>query len=227
MRTPRAGSEKRRTRRRRLPSFTLIELLVSLSILAVISALSFSSFQSINRVVEVNRGNERAQRSVRGFVDRLDAELAGAIYVRTAGETLFLSEREEIDGRSINTLEFTTLMPQEYLEIGRRDEIVKVKYRVERSEEGEGLLVVKKRIFTCLLNPYPEREPEPGPESGVAEFVVRDDFTGFAMRFYKGGRWYDSWDSKQMNLAPDGVELVFSLGDKTFREYFNVFIYET
>jgi type II secretion system protein J len=223
----RTGREEGPARGRGLPSFTLVELLVSLSILAVISALSFNSFQSINRVVDVNRRNEKAQRSVRAFVDRLDAELAGAIFVRAAAETLFLSKRQEVDGKNTNSLEFTTLMPQEYLEIGKRDEIVKVEYQVERSEEGEGLLVVKKRIYTCLLTPYPEREQEPGPESGVAEFVVRDDFTGFAMRFYKGGRWYDSWDSKQMSLAPDGVELIFSLGDKTFREYFNVFIYET
>ena len=211
-------------RRRGLPSFTLVELLVSLSILAVISALSFGSFQSINRVVDVNRRNERAQRSVRALVDRMDAELAGAIFVRAATETIFLSARRDIDGKNVNDLAFTTLMPQEYLEIGKRDEIVKVEYMVERNGENEGLLVVKKRIYTSLLTPYPEREQEPGPDSGVAEFVVRDDFTGFTMRFYKGGRWYDSWDSEQMSLAPDGVELVFSLGDKTFREYFNVFI---
>jgi prepilin-type N-terminal cleavage/methylation domain-containing protein len=219
-----SNAEGARARRRGLPSFTLVELLVSLSILAVIAALSFGSFQSISRVVDVNRRNERAQRSVRALVDRLDAELAGAIFARSEAETLFLSKRGEIDGKTFNDLSFTTLMPQVYLEIGKRDEIVKVEYTVERNEGNEGLLVVRKRIYTSLLSPFPEREPEPGPETGVAEFVVRDDFTVFEMRFYKGGRWYESWDSKQMSLAPDGVELVFSLGDKTFREYFNVFI---
>jgi prepilin-type N-terminal cleavage/methylation domain-containing protein len=219
-----SNGEGARARGRGLPSFTLVELLVSLSILAVIAALSFGSFQSINRIVDVNRRNERAQRSVRTLVDRLDAELAGAIFARSEAETLFLSRRQDIDGKNVNDLTFTTLMPQAYLEIGRRDEIVKVEYTVQRNEENEGLLVVKKRIYTFLLSPYPEREPEPGPETGVAEFVVRDDFTAFVMRFYKGGRWYDGWDSKQTILAPDGVELVFSLGDKTFREYFNVFI---
>ena len=223
----RDGSKKRRTPERGLPAFTLVELLVALSILAVIASLSFSSLQSINRVVDVNRQNERAQRSVRGFVDRLDGELAGAIFVRTSGETLFLSKRQEIGGKNVNSLAFTTLMPQRYLEVGDRDEIVKVEYRVERNEENGGLLVVRKRVFTRLLSPYPEREPAPGPESGVAEFLVRDDFTQFTMRFYRSGKWYESWDSKQMNLVPDGVELIFSLGDKTFREYFNVFIYET
>jgi type II secretion system protein J len=212
---------------RGFPAFTLIELLVSLAILAVIASLSFSSFQSINRIVDVNRRNERAQLSVRGFVDRLDAELAGAIFVRTAGETLFVSKRQEIGGKNASSLAFTTIMPQRYLEVGDRDEIVKVEYRVERSEETDGLLVVRKRVITRLLSPYPEREAEPGPDSGVAEFLIRDDFTEFTMRFNKGGRWYESWDSKQMNLVPDGVELIFSLGDKTFREYFNVFIYET
>jgi len=214
-------------KKRGLPAFTLVELLVSLAILAVISSLSFSSFQSISRVVDVNRENERAQRSVRGFIDRLDEELAGAIFVRTSDETLFVSKRQEIGGKNINSLAFTTIMPQRYLEVGERDEIVKVEYRVERSEKDEKLLVVSKLIYTRLLSPYPEREPEPGPDTGVAEFLVRDDFTDFTMRFSKGGKWYDSWDSKQMNLIPDGVELVFSLGGKTFREYFNIFINET
>jgi hypothetical protein len=47
------------------------------------------------------------------------------------------------------------------------------------------------------------------------------------MRFYDGGKWFDSWDSKLMNSIPDGVELIFSIGGKTFRAYFNVFIQES
>jgi type II secretion system protein J len=211
----------------RLTAFTLVELLASLAILAVIGSLSFGSFQSINRIVDVNSRNERAQRSVRALVDRLDEELAGAVYVRASGETLFLSERKDIDGKNANTLSFTTIMPQRFLEVGERDEIVKVEYLVERNEEREGLLVVKKRIYTRLLSPYPEREQEPGPESGVAEFLIRDDFTGFTMRFYDGGRWLDDWDSRRTNQVPDGVELVFSVGETTFRAYFNVFIQES
>jgi type II secretion system protein J len=211
----------------RLSAFTLVELLASLAILAVIASLSFGSFQSIQRIVDMNRRNERAQRGVRALVDRLDEELAGAVYVRASGETLFLSEREDIDGKNANTLSFTTLMPQRYLEVGERDEIVKVEYLVERNGEREGLLVVKKRIHTRLLSPYPDREQEPGPESGVAEFLIRDDFTAFSMRFYDGGRWLDSWDSRRANQIPDGVELFFSLGETTFRAYFNVFVQES
>lgn len=203
----------------RFRAFTLLELMISLSILSVIAALSYTSFVSVRKVVEVNRRNEDILRSIRWFQEKLDVEISGAIYVRRAEQTLFVSERKDYLGKKVNNLTFTTLSPQSYLEIGTRGEILKVVYEVEQNKDNNELLVVTKKVFYNLLSPEFRQEP--------VEYVIRPDFGSFTLRFYKGGKWYDSWDTEEMDLLPEGIELLFSIDGKQYREFFNVYISET
>ena len=205
--------------KQKLRAFTLLELLISLSILSVIGVLSYTSFVSVRRIVDVNRRNEEAIRNLRGFLDRLDVELSSAIYVRRAKQTLFISKRLEIGGKHTNNLIFTTISPQRYFEIGRREEIIRIEYEVTQNEENSDLFVVTKRIYFHLLMEESVQEP--------FEFTIREDFSSFIFRFQKNGKWYDSWDTEKMDLLPESVELTFTLGGKSFREYFNVYISET
>lgn len=200
---------------------------MSLAILSVIAAVCYVSFSSVNRVVDLNRRNEELLRDVRSFLGRLDVEISGAVYVRRAEGTIFLSTRSEVGGEKTNNLVFTTVSPQVYMELGKRGEIIRVEYIVEQSEEDNELIVVKKRIFFNNLTPeigYFTSEVE--ETANAAQYTIRDDFTVFQLRFYSQGKWYDSWDTREMDRLPDGVELIFSLGGKKYREFFNVFISE-
>lgn len=199
-------------------AFTIIELLISLSILSVIAVVSYSSFVAIRRVSDLNRESEKSLRDMRGFLERLDRELAAAVYIRRDKQTLFLSQRLDIEGREANNLIFTTIYPQSLLETGTRGEIIKIEYSVQPNEEKRGFFIVKKRIFFFLFDPQGRQEP--------VEYTVRDDFSYFTLRFYSRGRWHDSWDTRKNDLLPEGVEIIFSLGRKRYRDYFNVFISE-
>lgn len=205
--------------KRKLRAFTLLELLISLSILSVIGVLSYTSFVSVRRIVDVNRRKEEAVRNLRGFLERLDVELSSAIYVRRAKQTLFVSKRLEIGGKHTNNLIFTTISPQRYFEIGIREEIIRIEYEVIQNEENSDLLVVTKKIYFHILTEESVQEP--------FQFTIREDFSSFIFRFQKDGKWYDSWDTEKMDLLPESVELTFTLGGKSFREYFNVYISET
>ncbi|MBN2324735.1 MAG: prepilin-type N-terminal cleavage/methylation domain-containing protein [Spirochaetes bacterium] len=218
--------------------FTIIELLIALSILSVIAAAAVASFSSVNRIVDLQKKNDETVRDMRGFVERLDTEIGGAVYIERDKSTLFFSQRKDTATGSTNGLFFTTIVPQEYLELGTRGEIVAIQYIVEQNESASGLLLLKKRT---LYNPIGrdfrgstagERAlPEPASFSysggGVSEYIVREDFSVFQLRFYGGGKWHESWDSEKMNGLPDSVELIFSLGDRKYREIFNVFISES
>ncbi len=205
-------------KRRKYGAFTLFELLISLSIWSVIAALSYTSFVSVRKITEINRKNEEVLRNIRWFLNRLDVEISSAVYVKRAEQTIFLSNRMDFDGKKINNLVFTTILPQTYLEIGKREEIIRVEYEVKQNEEDSDLLVITKKIFFHTLSPETIQEP--------VEFIIRDDFTSFMLRFYKKGKWYESWDTKKMGLLPEGIELIFSLGGKKYREFFNVYISE-
>ena len=199
-------------------AFTLFELLVSISILSIIAFLSTTSFVSMRKIVDVNRRNEEMLRNTRSFLERLDVEISSVILVKRAEETLFLSKRIDIMGENVNNLVFTTIAPQQYLEIGTRDEIIKVEYEVKLNEDNPDLLIVTKKVYYHLLMGEMSQEP--------VEFNIRNDFTSFMLRFYEQGKWHDTWDSEKTNHQPERVELTFSLGGTKYREFFNVHISE-
>ena len=212
--------------------FTIIEFLIALSIMSIIAAAAVASFSSVNRIVDLQNRNDESVRDVRAFVERLDREINGAVYVERDKATLFVSRRKDTASGWTNGLLFTTVMPQEYLELGTRGEIVAVQYIVEPNESDGELLVLTKRT---LYNPIGSdfrgataggRMLPPPTDYGVSEYVVRDDFSLFQLRFYGGGKWHETWDSGTMDGLPESVELVFSLGDRKYREIFNVYISE-
>lgn len=214
----RCGLKRKRIAHRLLEAFTLVELLVAMSILSIIAAVSYTSFVSVRRTAEANRRNEERMREIRNFLERLDSELASTLYVRQDKGTLFFSRRFEIGGEKVNNLLFTAIEPQEYFEVGKRGEVVQIAYEVTLSEGTEELLTVTKKLHYYTLPPRDFDEP--------VEYTIGDDFSSFVLRFRDDGRWVDSWDTEKLNRLPDGVELTFSRGGKTYREFFNVFISE-
>jgi general secretion pathway protein J len=218
--------------------FTIIELLIALSILSVIAAAAVASFSSVNRIVDLQKKNDETVRDMRGFLERLDTEIGGAVYIERDKSTLFFSQRKDTATESMNGLFFTTILPQEYLELGTRGEIIAVQYIVEQNESDSGLIVLKKRTLYNLIGKdfrgstagertLPELASLSEYQYGISEYVIRDDFSLFQLRFYDNGKWHESWDSEKMGGLPDSVELIFSLGDRKYREIFNVFISES
>lgn len=213
--------------------FTLVEFLIALSIVSVIAAASVVSFSSVNRIVDLQRRNDEMLREMRGFLEGLDREISGALYVKRDKSTVFFSQRREIAGKEVSFLLLTTLLPQEYLELGTRGEIIGVQYILEQNESDGELLVLKKRILFNTIGydfrggTADTRSLPSSEKSGVVEYNVREDFTLFQLRFYSGGKWHKSWDSSKTDELPERVEFFFSLGGKKYREIFNVFISES
>jgi prepilin-type N-terminal cleavage/methylation domain-containing protein len=218
---------------KRYRSFTLIEFLIAISIVSVIAAACVVSFTSVNRVVDLHKSNEEILRDLRGFLESADVEISSALYVKSDKRTIFFSQRKEIGGRGVNNLMFTSVCPQHYLELGTRGEIINVQYIAEQNKDDPDLLTVRKRVlFNTFSNEVQtlsfETEYSSLIKSGaMAEYVIRDDFTFFQLRFYSEGKWYDDWDTRKQDRLPESIELLFSLGGKKYREMFNVFISET
>jgi prepilin-type N-terminal cleavage/methylation domain-containing protein len=217
----------------RFRCFTLIEFMIAITIVSVIAAACVVSFTSVNRVVDLHKRNDEILRDLRGFLETADVEISSVLYVRSDKRTIFFSQRREIGDREVNNLMFTTVQPQHYLELGVRGEIVNVQYIVESNEDNPGLLIVRKRVlyntFSNEVQTFSfESDYASLVESGaMAEYIIRDDFTIFELRFYSEGKWHDSWDTRKQNRLPESIELVFSLGGKKYREMFNIFISET
>ncbi|MGQ9614915.1 MAG: prepilin-type N-terminal cleavage/methylation domain-containing protein [Spirochaetota bacterium] len=201
-----------------LGAFTLIELLMAMSILAIISAVSYTSFVTVRRTSEASRRNEEMVREIRNFLEKLDAELTSALYVVNDKGTLFFSNQFEINGEKVNNLIFTAIEPQQIFEFGKRGEVVQIEYDVTRTEGDDEHLTVTKKLYYYTLPPRDFDRP--------VEFTVGDDFDSFILRFKDEGGWVDRWDTEKLKRLPEGIELIFKRGGKTYREFFNVFISE-
>jgi len=202
----------------RLKGFTLVELLISLAILSIIAGVSYTTFISVKKASEIHRQNDEMLRELRSFLERLDVELSGAVYIRNDKSTLFVSKREEVGSHTASDLLFTTISPRTFLEPGNRSEIIRIEYELARNTENEDYITLRKRIYQNTLQEPESVEPY--------EYTVRSDFTSFLLRFRSAGKWFDTWDTEKMNGLPDGIELTFTIGERKFREYFNVFISE-
>jgi hypothetical protein len=181
-------------------------------------AVSYTSFVSVRKTMLVGKRSLQVMREVRSFLERLDVEISGSIYVRGDEGTLFQSKRDEVGQLETSNLVFTTIMPQSLLEAGKRGEVVRVEYEVSQNKNDEELLVLTKRMYMLSLPPRDFDKP--------VEFVVGEEFSSFQLRFRSGNQWFESWDTETKNELPDGVELVFSLGGRSYREFFNVYISE-
>ncbi len=206
------------TRQPKLGGFTLIELLIALAILSIIAAVSFTSFVSVRRTIETGRRNNEIMRELRAFLERLDVELSGAVYIKGDEGTIFVSEREDLGPQDASSISFTTIMPQTPFELGKRGEVLHVEYEVSASKAGEQFIALKKKIYLYSLPPGDFDEP--------VEYMIGDEFTSFLLRFKSDGRWFESWDTEKQNELPENIELVFSLGGRKYREIFNVYISE-
>ncbi len=213
-----AEAMKKRWIIRQWRGFTLVEFLIAFSILSIIAAVSYTSFVSVRRSINVGRENEEALREIRKFLEDLDAEISGALYIRGDEGTLFESRRQDLAGSEVSDIKFTTIKPQSFLELGKRGEVIRVEYKISQKDDVSETFVLEKSLYYYTLPPRDYDEP--------ISYIVGEDFSSFQFRFRSEGQWFDTWESEKRESLPDGVELIFTKGDKKYREFFNVFISE-
>jgi len=201
-------------KRFRISGFTLIEMLVAIAILSVMGAVGVAALRGFSHSLRVTRVNEDELRNLRWFFETMDMELSSAILYRDSRFTIFKSERKDVGGVEVSNLRFTFIMPQRYLELGKRGEIVIAEYSVEKESEGEGFELIKKTTFNSYF---------PSENARVEINVLLGNIKLFELSFRDGGKWVEEWDSKLRRDVPDSVELKIQVGSKKYVEYFNIF----
>ena len=133
--------------------FTLFELLVAIVIFALVVSTIYAAATGSFRVVGETESRAEIYRMARIAMERMIEDL-GSVYVqgmpseeKTVADTLvissFVGEEKEIDGRSADSLRFTS---RAHANLGGREKdpgAVEINYYVRESEEGDGLVLYR------------------------------------------------------------------------------------
>jgi general secretion pathway protein J len=193
--------------------FTLFELLVAIVIFALVVSTIYASATGSFRVVSETESRAEIYRMARIAMERMLEDLE-SVYVQgmssegepvadTLAVTSFVGEEKEIDGRSADSLRFTS---RAHANLGGQEKdpgAVEIIYYVRESEAGEGLVLYRsdRPIFQA---PWSSEEDTGG--LALCERLRSVDFTYHG----KEDEIRDYWDSdaqEQRGALPTMVTL--------------------
>ncbi len=188
--------------------FTLIEILVAFGILALVMGAVYSSLTSslyATRYVE-----ERADVYHTGLqiISRMSRELSSA-YLTDGGYTYFTGQHDEVEGRRMDRLTFTTLahrmipVPIKGM-IDSEHAAVAYDWKIENKDDEEPRLTLYYRESTSFVQGAAGEEYE--LSGGLKELDIR---------YLQGrtGTWLDEWDSQLQGGLPTAVAVTLVLAD--------------
>lgn len=199
--------------------FTLIEILIAFGILALVMGVVYSSVTSSLYVTRYVEQRAEIYHAGRQIMSRLQRELASA-YLKNAASgaspyTFFKGEHDEVEGRRMDRLSFTTLghrmnpfpPPGEHLsQAGQDSEFATVAYywKIEYQDDQKTLVTLFYRESTGFA-----------ADVGGEEYEIFKGLRELDIRYFQGsnGAWIDWWDSRAIGFLPTAVDISFVLAD--------------
>lgn len=175
--------------------FTLLEIITALAVLSVIGMLLLAGVSRTIKVAkEIEEGFEQTS-LITALLDRLEAELATAIYRSDSAWTVFSGEKKD-----------SSILLQ-YSAITGSPPGNPVKYRYEtRSEPGSGIAL----YWAIAAQPF-------GGIPNERRFLWMDNIQQFTILYYHNKNWSAEWDSREQRALPDAVKV--ELIDQTGATY--------
>jgi type II secretion system protein J len=181
--------------------FTLIEVLVALSMAAILAVslsaslkIAFDAQASAQKAVEPSRTGELAMELIRSDLQNAMQPKTNSVMIGSFEGTNQTNGSAEAD----DLVFYTTSFAPEHTDAN--GEIKEVELTVEQQPNGELDLV--RRVSANLT-----AEVQPAPD----EEVICRNVTGFALQYFDGSNWNQTWDSTaEDNTIPAAVEATIS-----------------
>ncbi len=181
--------------------FTLIEILVASAIASIILMIAYSSYQSIVRSIKRATGHAEFYENVNMALSKIDLDVSNSYFTRTNKKLTFVCE--EVGGNS--RLGFVTISHNDYIFSGNLtkpcpvSDIKEVAYELKRDRTTQGLYSLVK------VEKLHYGEDPSLPKSGGTENIILPNVVSLKFSFQRGKEWYDTWDSRQINMIPRAV----------------------
>ena len=198
---------------RTLAGFTLLEILIAMLIFGVTLTTLYSTYTATIRNIEKAKFLAETYRKARVALERITEDLESAYLTKattdTTSELGFYGKDLELEGRSSDSIQFTSsahlVFNEETHSLGR----ARLNYYVSDSEDDEGFLLFRSDTME-LDNNFIEAE---------GGLILCDNLYSVDFIYYdENGDTYEEWDSTsdlQKNKMPSriSVSLVFANED--------------
>ncbi len=199
---PLQRSTTKRSDRSPARAFTLLEMLVAMAIMAVLAGSLYATLRVAFRARRSATSAVEEVRTVDLALARVQADIASAVVPAGILAGAFVGEPgTDAVGRAADSLLLHGTATGAEATDGTGD-IRMVEFTCAESDDDTGLVLLR-RVTTNLLAPT---TPEPEEE------VLARGVAAFALRYFDGIDWLDTWDSTtQDNQLPAAVEVTLYL----------------
>jgi general secretion pathway protein J len=190
--------------------FTLLEVLMAVAIMSMIVTVIYATFFMTGRNVKQAEESRDATDLARTLVAKLSTDIADA-YINPnmnvpAVTTIFYGQKIQpetgLDQNRRDALYLTTLTNWRRPDSQETD-LWEVGYYFNQKPDGSGYVMVR-REKRQLSNDTPALE-------GGIEYEMTDRVQSLQLRYYNGSSWLDQWDSRNLQILPNAVEITLVL----------------
>ncbi|MBI5577327.1 MAG: prepilin-type N-terminal cleavage/methylation domain-containing protein [Deltaproteobacteria bacterium] len=191
--------------------FTLVEVLLALAILATVLVLLLSTFTGASRGLEILTERSSRFRQIRIAMDRLGADLPGAISSPAVETTAFTCRPDTFSGKPASTLVFTAFALPDTSSARPATDIVKIRYFAKVGGDGKSIDLYREQSDLPLIE-----NKIPTSESRIASGL-----SGFRVELSSGEKWTADWPSGDAGASKGKLpkRVSFMLADSQGREF--------
>ena len=180
--------------RERNQGFTLIELLIAVALSALLLVTVYATYFSIARTIETTSQSQEQLETGRVLLEMVKRDIRGV----TGGQFPLIGKLQEIDGKSVTSIEFVTSSRSSTNPF----KWSKVAYALVEDEHGQKVLIKKEA-----------RNPKDDINQLGKVFEVSRMVSSFQLNFFDGTQWVDEWDSRSTGKLPKQVRIVVEISD--------------
>lgn len=166
--------------------FTLLEVIVAFGISVIVMTALYSAFFLSRKGVDAVDGSLLRLQESRAMLDTIKREMESGVYEIAKPYTFFKLEDRDFYGKQASRISFTAFSS---LVAG----LAKIEYSVE---EGEGKLVLKKRIGPAFTQ---TNEPK--------SIELMEEVESFMVEARYGEKWVKTWDSAESHSMPEEIRV--------------------
>ncbi len=185
-----------------IAGFTLIEMLVAVVVAGIIFSFIFGTLTSTLAASKEAQKRLAVDHVGRFFIQKITTELSCATLLPFSGKGGMLGRHFTVAGKARDEIHFTSFN-QTYLSPRPKPGAAEISYYFAAGETGAPTLM--RRESDIIEAPV---------DLGGGSFEVSPDVEELSIKYKRGDKWEEAWDTEQNPMLPEAVSIELRLNEE-------------